>query len=317
MPRSPLPANNQSIRLRVSARTLYPILGAIFVFIGANTQAEFVLLGPAADTSIFEAFPENNMGGNDNMVAGANASLARARALFRFDVAGAIPSNAIIQSVTLVVTVVLTPPDGGEPSTFDLRRVLVDWGEGTGTNNAGVSVTSGEADWAARFYPSNLWSVPGGAVSNDFSEMVSASLALADLGNYTFNSTSNLVSDAQSWLREPGKNFGWVLMSESENVALTVRRIGTRESITNAPLLRVDFSMPNTPEIQIKQMAGGVELSFLASGGQHYTLQFRNSLTSGTWETLTTMEPSNITTNVSVFDPYGANGQRFYRVGLF
>src|SRR5206468_1345515 len=192
----------------------------------------------------------------------------------------------------------------GQPSTFDLRRLLGDWGEGAGTNNGGTAANPGEATWNARFYPSSLWTVPGGSISNDFSEAVSASLLLPDVGTYTFNSTSNLVSDVQKWLQNPATNFGWILMSESEDVAFTIRRIGTRESITNAPLLTVDFTLPTAPTLQLMKPAGGeIQLAFLALAGQAYSVQFRDSLSFGNWLTLTNLPPQSTTTNVVVIDP--------------
>jgi len=284
----------------------------------ASAHADSVILQPNADTSLFEAFPNNNLGANENMVAGANASLLRGRAVFRFDIAGAIPSNAIIQSASLTLTVVIVPPDGGQASTFDLRRLFVDWGEGAGTNNAGTAAKPGETTWDARFYPSNLWTVPGGSISNDFSERVSASLFLGALGAYTFDSTSNLVSDVQTWSRNPATNFGWILMSESEDIAFSVRRIGTRESITNAPLLNVHFTLPIAPTLQLTKSARGeIQLEFPASAGQAYSVQFRDSLSFGNWLTLTNLGPQDTTTNVIVVDPFATNSCRFYRVATF
>ena len=273
-----------------------------------------IVLQPSADTSIFEAFPTNNLGATDNLPAGANANLARGRPLFRFTFAPTIPSNAIIQSVSLALTVVGVPPDGGQGSTFDLHRLLVDWGEGAGTNNTGAPVNPGEADWNARFYPSNLWTSPGGSISNDFSEIVSVSTFLGNVGTYTFPSTPNLVSDVQNWLRTPAINFGWILLSESENVAFTVRRLGTRES-TNPPLLTVSFALPVPPAVQIAMSpTGQIQLSFLASAGQSYSVQFRDSLNLGDWLTLTNLGPISTTTNITASDPFPSNSFRFYRI---
>src|SRR6266404_1572707 len=294
------------------------LFSVLCLMASVSAHADSVILQPSADTSLFEAFPNNNLGANENMVAGANGSLLRGRAVFRFDIAGSIPSNAIIQSVSLTLTVVIVPSDGGQASTFDLRRLLVDWVEGAGTNNAGTAANPGEATWNARLYPSSLWTVPGGSISNDFSEVVSASLLLPDVGTYTFNSTSNLVSDVQTWLQNPARNFGWILMSESEDVAFTVRRIGTRESITNAPLLNVDFTLPTAPTLQIIKTSGSeIQLNFLASAGQLYSVQFSDSLDAGNWLTITNLPPQSTTTNVVVIDPFATNACRFYRIAVF
>ena len=290
------------------------LFSVLYLLAGMSAHGGSVILQPSADTSLFEAFPNSNLGANENMVAGANANLLRARGVFRFDISGSIPSNAIIESVSLTLTVVIVPPDGGQPSTFDLRRLFADWGEGTGTNNAGTAANPGEATWNARFYPSTLWSFPGGSVSNDFSAVVSGSLFLAELGTYTFASTSNLVSDVQTWLRNSATNFGWILISESEDFAFSIRRIGTRES-TNSPLLSVDFTLPTAPTLQLtKTPAEEIQLAFLASPGQPYSVQFRDSLSFGNWLTLTNLPPQSTWTNIVVTDPSATNKCRFYRV---
>jgi len=303
--------------LFICLKRFVPILWAIAWLIESPIYANSLIVKPSADTTIFEAFPDNNLGASDNMVAGANASLARARAVFRFDLSGVIPSNAIVQSVSLTVTVVLTPPDGGEASTFDLRRVLVDWGEGTGTNNSGVTARAGEANWSYRFYPSNSWSLPGGTLSNDFSELVSASLYLPGLGAYTVASTSNLVSDVQDWVNEPARNFGWVFMSEAENVAFSIRRIGTRENVTNAPLLRVDFLIPEVPVISFDAASQVARISFVGLAGESYSVQYQDSLAANDWMTLTNTGVLNVTTNISLENPLKPMGERFYRVVRF
>ena len=118
------------------------------------------------------------------------------------------------------------------------------------------------------------------------------------LGSYTFGPNTNLVADVQQWLLNPATNFGWALISESENTLFTARRFGSRE---------------DTTEIQWIQAAGNqIQFSFLASGGQPYTVQYRDSLASGNWLTLTIT-----TTNLIVLDPFPTNVQRFYRIGIF
>jgi hypothetical protein len=276
-------------------------------------RADIVTLIPSADTTLFESFPDNNSGANQNLLSGANGGLQSGRALLKFDLSAAIPSNAIIQSASLTVSLVILPTGGGANSTFDLRRVLADWNEGTGNGNAGTPAQSGDATWNARHYPSNLWTTPGGAVSNDFASTPSASLLIADLGNYTFASTSNLVADLQAWLQNPSSNFGWVLMTESETTAFTARRFGSRESVTNAPALQIQFATP--PTIQwIQAQPGEIRLSFPVSAGLSYAVEVADVLGVTHWQTLTNLGLQNLTTNLVVSDPFPTNSQRFYRV---
>src|SRR3954468_23732058 len=189
----------------------------------SSSMADSVTLTATADTHLFEPAPDNNAGGNSAFISGANTSLQQSRGLFRFNVTG-IPANATIQAVTVTLRVTQTPFSPND-STFDLHRLLVDWGEGTGTsaNDAGRAALAGEATWNRRFHPSTTWSAVGAAPPVDFSNTVSAATFVQDVGTYTFNSTPELVADVQQWLTNPSSNFGWILISESENVARTLR----------------------------------------------------------------------------------------------
>jgi hypothetical protein len=277
-----------------------------------------ITLRPGADTSLFANFPDNNLGSNSNLVSGANGSGLAGRALIRFDVTTRIPSNAVIQSAALTVKVVIVPGGGGVDSVFDLRRVLVNWGEGIGIGNSGSPANDGEATWNNRVYPATLWTAPGGAAPNDFSETASASLLVAGPANYSFDSTSNLVADVQQWLLNPASNFGWVLISESESTPFTARRFGSREDTNATPLLDVLYVLPPAMEIQwVKSIGDQVQFGFLASAGQPYTVQHRDSLNSGSWLSLTNIDPQKTTTNLIVSDLLATNAQRFYRIGAY
>jgi len=294
------------------------LLSLVASFFAGVAFAESITIRPGADTSLFAAFPDNNLGATENFVVGANGSGAPGRGLVRFVLAGQVPAGAVIQSVTLTVKVVSVPPGGGVSSVFDVRRVLRDWGEGIGTGNTGTAANSGEATWNNRFHPTTGWSVPGGTVTNDFSGIVSASLLFADLGGYTFTSTPELVADVQQWLLNPATNLGWVLISQSEDIAFTARRLGSRESTGNEPTLTIQYAAPPPPNIQwIKSDNGQMQFSFTAQAGQHYTAQFRDALTLGTWLTLTNVAPQLMTTNVTLVDPFPTNTQRYYRLGAF
>jgi hypothetical protein len=289
------------------------LIGMVLV---GRVFGDSIMLHPSADTSLFANFPDNNLGSNSNLVSGASGSGFGSRALIRFDLANQIPSHALIQSVALTVNVVIVPGGGGAGSVFDLRTVLVDWGEGSGTGNSGSPANNGEATWDNRIYPSTPWTVPGGAISNDFSGVVSASMPIGGLGGYTFNSTTNLVADVQQWLLNPAANLGWALISESEDTPFTARRFGSREDSSHAPALLVQYVLPT--EIQsVKAASGQIQFGFRASGGQQYTVQYRDWLTSGNWLTLTNIAPQIITTNLIVLDPFTTNAQRFFRIGVF
>jgi len=264
---------------------------------------------------LFANSPTNNFGASTNLIGGENGNLSVARALLRFDVAGQLPANALVQSVTLTLTVVLIPP-GPVASTFDLRRVQVDWTEGTGIGLVGSPATPGEVTWDDRVYPSIPWSTPGGAISNEFSEVVSAStLVGTDLGDFTFGPASNLVADVQQWLANPSTNFGWVLMSESESIPFTLRRFASREQTNVSPSLFIQYIVPVLPQFQsIKLNGDQVELSFDVKADVSYSVEFKDVLYSSGWSTLTNLGLQTIATNILVTDHLNLYSQRFYRL---
>jgi hypothetical protein len=301
----------------VFAATIGGLIAVMTLVICA--YADSVTLAPSADTSLFENEPDNNLGASLSLVSGANTSGFRSRELMRFDFTGQIPTNAIVQSVTLVVYVVTVPGNGGGvASVFDMHRLLVDWNEGIGSGNMGSNALTGETTWNHRFYPDTNWTVPGGGISNDFSATVSASLLWDAIGTYTYNSTSNLVADVQQWAANPATNFGWMFISESENVMQTARRLGSRESGSTVPALTAQFTLPvSAPAIQNVQASGGtIQFSFSATGGQACVVQYSGSLSPGSWQTLTNIPAPPASTNIVVSDTLTNAAARFYRVAI-
>ena len=296
-------------------RKLLQALALALLLPAGLIRADSLILPASADTSLFEQVPDNNLGASLNLPAGLNNMGTRARELIRFDIAGSIPSNAIITSAALTVNVVQVADGVGVPSTFDLRRVLAGWTEGLGSGKQGSPANDGEVTWNNRIAPSTPWSQPGGAISNDFSGDVSTSVFINAVGSYVFGSASNTVADVQFWLANPSSNFGWVIITESENVMGTLCRFGAREDPTNAPSLAIEFTVPVVPVIQNVQAVGGqFQFSFSAQAGQPYTVQYTSSLDPAGWLTLTNVPAQPATTNIAVFDSLSAAPQRFYRV---
>jgi hypothetical protein len=279
-------------------------------------RADSVTLHPVADTTLFATYPTNNLGSSSWLVAGANGfSTSPRRALIRFDPSIQIPSNAVIQSVTLSLNVLLLPSQG-VPSVFDLHRLLVRWEEGTGTGLSGAFAKIGETTWNTRFYPGTLWTQPGAAGGVDFSDTVSASKFVEGVGAYTFDSTANLVLDVQQWLSNPQTNFGWILVSKAENTNYTVRRFASREDSARAPSLIVEYTVPQRLIIQNIGLVGDtIQFSFPAQAGKSYTVEYRDSLESGSWLTLTNLSNQTIATNIVIVDSINGATRRCYRVG--
>ena len=288
----------------------------LIILSAGKALGESIVIQPSADTSIFAGAPNNNLGSNANFFVGGNGVGFPGRGLIRFDPAPSIPSNAVIQSVTLVFNVVVVSQESPGPATYQLRRVLAGWEEGDGTGNTGSAALSGEVTWNNRVHPSTPWGQPGGTITNDFSETISASTTLGNVGNYTIQSTPGLVADVQNWLQHPGTNFGWVMICESETTQFTSRRIASRENAGNGPQLIVAYALASRTRIEwIAATNGNVHFGFLAQSNRAYIAQYRDSPTSGLWQTLTNFGPLPAITSLVVVDWSATNAQRFYRIG--
>src|SRR6266404_4492099 len=204
-------------------------------------------------------------------------------------------TNAKIQSVTLTLMIMAQPATTPAPSSFVLHRVMVDWGEGTGTGKFGNIATNGQATWTARFYPATQGcreTPPRKPRRNNHSNP----------------------ADVQGWLNNPANNFGWILLSQSETTPYTVRLFASREDTLNAPALQVQYLLPTRPRILgIDAFGGSIQITFLAVAGQSYWVEYRDSLNSGFWSTLTNLPPLTVTTNQIVTDILRSH--RCYRIG--
>ena len=162
-----------------------------------------------------------------------------------FDIANNIPAGATISSATLTLSVVGVP-SGGFNSIFDLNRLTVSWGEGNGSDHGGSTAGANQATWNNRFGTSGSpWSAAGG----DFAATISGSRSISGFGSYTFSSTATMVADVQGWYNNPSSNFGWLLRSESELTATSIRRFGSRDDPSNSPQLTIQFSVVPEPGV--------------------------------------------------------------------
>jgi hypothetical protein len=289
-----------------------------------------------AETSLIESFPTHNLGAEGYVTCGSIQNPAcgtinlplycRNRALFKFDIAGAIPPGSRIQSVQLRFWMVYAPQDPeANPSGFELHRLLVPWVQGTGTNQPGLfpgtlgrPALPGEPCWEFRQTPDVPWGLPGGAPGVDFAAEPSG--FMLDVVNrpnetYTVIEISNrLVADVQLWLDNPAANHGWLLKATDESLAWTAKRFLTPESgLDNYPRLEIQYLPP--PRLEGPQVEQDeVRFSFLAEPEQPYQIQFTSDL-GLTWSNLLLVPPTPEGTNVQVADPLIPDRpRRFYRV---
>ena len=297
--------------------TFKAIILALGLF-ATRAEAVSVTNPPSADTSLMEIAPTNNNGAQAWVLAGKiQNDFYRMRGLFKFDLTN-IPTNALVLSAALNVEVTRVPDEPPVNSTFGLRRMLRPWGEGdkvaTGLNPPGQGrpATAGEATWLCAFFPTNEWFAPGGAEGLDYSTTESSFEFIGGIGTYRFPSTPELVTDVQNWVSHADSNHGWLLLSNDEVTILTARRFASREDPDARPTLEIEFFVP--PQIDSAGCIDGqFSLTFMAWSGQNYSVEFRDSLTSGAWQTFTNLGVVTVTSRHLVTDPV-LQPQRYYRV---
>ena len=293
-----------------------------FLFSSTSSQAVTNIFYPVADTSLLEVSPTNNLGGYPGMNAGTTQEFKKTRALTRFDFS-ILPTNAVILSVALQIEVTRHPDEPPHHTTFGLYRMLRPWGEGNKSPagqqaGKGLPASPGEATWECAFHPTNAWTVPGGAPDIDFSSVESSSQFIYGTGEspYRFETSPELVADVTGWVRQPSANFGWMLLCNEESANFSARRFSTREDTVNAPpFLELQYLVP--PRFGSIQKTGGqCNVSFVGRAGQSYRVQYRDSLTTGEWQSLATISPLPEDTNILLVDLTPAP-RRFYRLDTF
>lgn len=241
------------LRLQVRFVAVPAVILSLFLP-GAGARADTISLNPIADTSLQEAFPDDNLGSGNTLTAGTRRRGGATRALLLFNISGALPVNATVTSASLQITVTATPA-GGANSTFDLEPVTSAWGEGDGSDRGGGSLaTSGQASWNDNEGPGSPWGTPGG----DFTGVPVASTFITSDGTYLFASTPAMVSSVQDWLAHPNSNFGWILLSESESTLTSIRRFASREDPNTPPTLVLQYNVPEPGAASL--LAGGAAL---------------------------------------------------------
>ena len=289
------------------------------------SRAASVSLLPDADATLIEYVPANGAGGADFFTAGTTQNRSRNRALLRYPIASALPSNAVIAGASLTLQVIRNSSTQSPASVFGLHRVLRDWGEGStlpdytlggGGGAWGAPATTNDATWMDRFaYTTNTWASPGGAAGVDYVPAFSSSVIVELTGSYLFESTLDMTADAQRWHDHPEQNFGWMLLSESEATPFTARKFGSRENPGIEPVLVVDYLL--RPQlVALATATNTAAIQFSTGPGQTCILERSLRLPATNWISVLTIAPPGQTTNIIVTDPI-VSGAQFYRVRTY
>lgn len=218
---------------------LFALIGLACLLLGVPALAwsESITLNPTRDNTLYEyATGDTSNGAGPVFFAGMNSQGHARRAIFRFDVAGALPSGAVVTGIELVLTITDAPHDSSVSMT--LHGVSGDWGEGTSSSNSGrgAPATTSDATWTYAFYPSVMWAHAGG----DFGP-VRAAADVPSEGSASW-SGEDLVTDVKAWMSNPEVNFGWLLKGDESSPG-TARGFASREATdtSHRPKLIIEY----------------------------------------------------------------------------
>jgi len=270
--------------------------------------AEMIETPVVADTALLELEPDFNLGAQSDLPSGTlgpSAGNTRSRVLIRFDLS-ALPAGAVIQSAVVRCTII-KEPDVPVDSIFALHRMLKPWNEGIGEGRppGGSSAQPGETTWNERLAGAEAWADPGGLPGDDFAATASGSERVEGLGTYDIEIGAVGVRDLDDWVNDPDTNYGWILLSESEETPKTARRFTSGEAELDPPRLLVHYDAPPpAPRIvELTVSPDAVVLGFEAESNVPYVWEESPSLASGTWTSVFDILPSLNGGSVSVTNP--------------
>ena len=226
------------------------LIGAMsLLMLFSSAWADTMTLISVKDNTLYEendseGNPKSNGMGNFFFAGrtGDRNNMALRRGLMQFDIAGNLPADAVIESVTLNLHMSMTFLS--QQQSVSLHRILQSWGEGAseagGVEGGGIAAEPGDATWLHNFFDNDTWTNPGG----DFIDTASATQMIgAQNITYTWGSSEMMVSDVQLWVDDPNQNFGW-LVKGNEDDPQTAKRFNTHENLDEAsrPVLTIAFS---------------------------------------------------------------------------
>lgn len=280
-----------------------------------------IILTSSADTTLIEVAPNNNHGAQPFFNSGTTQNGTKNRALLRFDL-GSLPTNTVILSASVLLTVVGLPAEPAVFAPFALHRMLHNWNEGTNLAiiniGQGLPAKLGDATWNYSHFNTNSWTAPGCLSGTDFFPFESGSQFIYDLGTtYTHGPTAELATDVQGWIQDPTSNFGWMYLCGEEGAIFTAKRFGSRENSNPdfRPQLILNYLIP--PLITRAELSGNTFLlGFQAQAGHNYTIEYRDVLSGGAWQPAINTGLFNSATHVLFLDS-ATHPARFYRLSAY
>lgn len=203
--------------------------------------ATTVLIEASRDNTLYES-PSGRLsnGAGEHLFTGLTLEQLKRRAVVAFHDLDDVPENALITSVRILLHL---SKENSPATSIDLHRLAADWGESSSdaseNEGRGANAEADDATWIHRFSPLRVWGNAGG----DFEEEASAQFLADAQGFYIVRSNQALVRDVQTWIDDPSKNHGWILIGDE--TVRSAKRFDSRENSEPhfRPLLEVSYSV--------------------------------------------------------------------------
>ncbi len=233
--------NSRSLPMPAAPRSRLVDLLAVVLALTVGLRAQTTVVVPCAadNTLYYHAQGELSNGVGQGLFVGTNGLGLTLRTVLRFDVAAAVPAGASIVAAQLTVR--------SQKSMYvplldvTAHRVLQAWGEGSSVapsgGGYGGQAQTNDATWLHALYPNTFWTTPGG----DFVAQPSTTLQLPAVGTVSSAAGPGTVADVQSWLDQPGQNFGWLLKADETVFSINAHRLASRTAAGGRPTLTVTY----------------------------------------------------------------------------
>jgi hypothetical protein len=238
----------------------------------AQAEARTVSVLASKDATIFadvdlenDAVLNSANGRGAVLYSGVDASGGIKRALLKFDVWRHVPHEAHITNVRLILTLARVAEGNASARPVDLRTVMESWGEGAtrSDNEHGIPADDGDVTWYYRRYQDfdELWSSAGGNYDYPDREHPAASALIEHpaVGQRVVWSSEEMLDDVESWLVDPGQNYGWGLLNDPEH---TYEESGDESSQRNYAYLGFgsrDGSRDAQPVLEVTYECSGTD----------------------------------------------------------
>jgi hypothetical protein len=219
-----------------------PVIGSVPDAASARPLADTYSSQPdetsGIDTWIDSSQVNTNRGSSGTLAVGeSNAAAAVGRALIKFDLSS-IPSNAVITSATLYMTI--SADVSSNARSFRVYRLVRSWVESEATWNIAATGTN--------------WGTAGaGNTTTDYDPTAWATTA------FTANETVGTekawaldVTEFEKFINGTYTNYGWVIRADTENNDQYIFYSSSNATSSNRPRLVVEYTVPTatpTPSV--------------------------------------------------------------------